>query len=146
VPVTPQNDGMTLEQKFFHRWAGLAFILAVALLLLAGCQVKANTTLPAGALNTFDADSNRVLQDSHAVVQSIHDDAAAGKVTLNDGQKVLINHVIVDQNTADHLYKAYHANASGDTTALTQAIQAIVADLASLSTAFPTQAAASPAK
>lgn len=125
-------------------WLALIFICVA--LLITGCQVKANTTLPPGALNTFDADSYRVLSDAHAVVQSIHDDAAAGKVTLTEGQKALVNHVISDDNTADHLYQAYHASGAGDTTALSQAIQALVGDLASLSTAFPTQAAASPAK
>lgn len=136
---------MTLREKFLHNWSTWALVCAVMLLFLAGCAHQVNAKLPPGALNTFDADSYRVLSDAHAVVQSIHDDAAAGKVTLNDGQKALINHVIADDNTADHLYKAYHAQASGDTTALSQAIQLLIGDLASLSTAFPTQAAASPA-
>ncbi|HMF74288.1 MAG TPA: hypothetical protein VK604_01370 [Bryobacteraceae bacterium] len=133
---------MTLREKLSHHWSTWALLCAVTLLFLgAGCQVKATAKLPPGALNTFDADSYRVLSDAHAVVQSIHDDAAAGKVTLNDGQTALINHVIADDNTADHLYQAYHANASGDTTALSQAIQQLISDLASLSTAFPTQTA-----
>jgi hypothetical protein len=112
-------------------------IVITGALLLAGCVHPANAPLPAGALNTFDADSYRTLADAHAAVQSIQGDVSAGKVTLNDGQKVVVNKAIADVNTADHLYKLYHANAAGDTTQLTQAIQLVVGDLAALSTAFP---------
>lgn len=132
---------MNLRKQLLANWPPWALAAAVMLLLIAGCAHKVAGPLPAGALNTFDADSDRVLSDSHAVVQSIHDDALAGKVTLNDQQKALINHVIADQNAADHLYQAWHASGSGDTTALSQAIQAIVGDLASLASAFPKQAA-----
>jgi hypothetical protein len=129
---------MSLRKHFRHYGSFWVLCAVVLLFFVGGCLHQAVTAkLPPGALNTFDADSYRVLSDAHAVVQSVRDDAAAGKVTLNDGQKTLINHVIADDNTADHLYKAYHANASGDTTALSQAIQLLIGDLASLSTAFP---------
>lgn len=127
---------------FREQWPALALGLAICVLLLAGCAHKAAAPLPPGALNTFDADSYRVLSDAHAAVQSIHDDAQVGKVSLNEGQKTLVNHVIADVNTADHLYKTYHASGSGDTTALTAAIQELVGDLASLSAAFPAQTSA----
>jgi hypothetical protein len=124
----------------------ISLIVICLALMVTGCAHQVTAALPAGALNTFDADSFRVLSDAHATVQSIHDDAAAGKVTLTASQKTLINHVISDDALANHLYQAYHANGAGDTTALSQAIQALIADLASLATAVPTQAAASPAK
>jgi hypothetical protein len=127
--------------RFIRKFAFFALATCLALLFIAGCAKQVTAPLPAGALNTFDADSYRVLSDAHAAIQSIRDDAAAGKITLNAGQKVVVNHVIADDNTADHLYQAYHANGTGDTTALSQAIQALIADLASLSTAFPNQAA-----
>jgi hypothetical protein len=130
--------------RFIRQYALIGLATCLALMFLAGCQHKAAAALPPGALNTFDADSYRVLSDAHAAIQSIRDDAAAGKLTLNDGQKTLIDKVITDNNTADHLYKAYHASGAGNTAALTQAIQLLIGDLASLSNAFPNQTA--PAK
>lgn len=123
----------------------LSSLLCLAVLLLAGCVHSGQTPapLPPGALNTFDADSYRVLSDAHAAIQSIHDDVVAGKVHLGAGQKLVLNQIIDDSNLADHMYKAYHAQLGGQSTdQLTRAIQQLVADLASLSKLFPTPATA----
>jgi uncharacterized lipoprotein YbaY len=122
----------------FHNWPAWALGAALCVLLLAGCAHRANAPLPAGALNTFDADSFRTLSDGHAAVASIQGDVASGKLTLDLGQKAVLNTAISDVNTADHLYKLYHAQGAGDTQQLTRAIQLVIGDLAALSTAFPT--------
>lgn len=120
----------------------LCLICICLALLFVGCAHQANAPLPAGALNTFDADSYRTLSDGHAAVASIQGDVAGGKLTLDSGQKTVLNKAIADVNTADHLYKLYHASGAGNTQQLTQAIQLVVGDLAALSTAFPTAAPA----
>jgi hypothetical protein len=119
----------------------ICLIVVCGALLVAGCAHQVNAPLPAGALNVFDADSYRTLADGHAAVESLQKQASAGKLTLDTSQKLVLNRAITDVNTADHIYKLYHASASGDTAALTQAIQQVVADLAALAT-IPKAAAA----
>jgi hypothetical protein len=131
-----------LHDLFHEPLLWICMIVITGALLLAGCAHQAAAPLPPGALNTFDADSYRTLSDGHAAIQSIQQDVSAGKVTLGDTERTVLNKAITDVNAADHLYKLYHANGAGDTTALSQAIQQVVGDLAALSTAFPAPAAA----
>jgi hypothetical protein len=144
-----QNERMEPQKSYLQELFGnpllwICLIVITGALLIAGCAHQVNAPLPPGALNAFDADSYRTLSDGHAAIQSIQQDAAAGKLTLDANQKTVLNKAIADVNTADHLYQAYHASGAGDTTALSTAIQQIVADLALLST-VPT-AATTPAK
>lgn len=82
-------------------------LLLCAVLLVAGC--KASTApLPAGAINTFDADTFRTLADTRAAVQSIRDEVVAGKANVTGSQKAFLNQVIQDVDDADALYTAYH--------------------------------------
>lgn len=131
-----------LHDLFHEPLLWICLIVISGALLIAGCAHQATpAALPQGALNTFDADSYRTLSDGHAAVQSIQQDVSAGTVTLDANQKQVLNKAIADVNTADHFWKLYHAEAGGDTTALTQAIQQVVADLAALAT-IPAPAAA----
>ena len=136
-----------LHELFKDPMLWICLIVICGALLVAGCahQVTAPAApLPPGALNAFDADSYRTLADGHAAVQSLQQQTAAGTLTLTMSQKQVLNKAITDVNTADHLYSLYHAEASGDTTALTQAIQQVIADLAGLA-AIP-NAQTAPAK
>jgi hypothetical protein len=130
-----------LHDLFHEPTLWVSLIIVCGVLLLAGCAHTVTAPLPAGALNTFDADSYRTLSDAHAAVQSIQQDASAGRVQLDGAQKQTLNKAIVDVNTADHAWKLYHSTGAGDTAGLTQAIQEVVADLAAL-TSFPKTAPA----
>lgn len=135
-----------LHELFKDPMLWICLIVITGALLVAGCAhqvTAAPAPLPPGALNAFDADSYRTLADGHAAVQSLQQQAAAGTLTLNASQKTVLNKAITDVNTADHLYSLYHAEAGGDTTALSTAIQQVVADLAALAT-VPTAATPAP--
>lgn len=133
-----------LHELFREPMLWVCLIVITGALLVAGCAHQVTAPLPVGALNVFDADSFRTLADAHAAAESIQKQAAAGTVTLDASQKAVVNKAITDVNTADHLYKLYHASAGGDTTALTTAIQQVVADLAALAT-VPNAATTTPA-
>lgn len=135
-----------LQELFKDPMLWICLIVICGALLVAGCaKVTAPAApLPPGALNAFDADSYRTLADGHAAVQSLQQQTTAGTLTLTISQKQVLNKAITDVNTADHLYSLYHAEAGGDTAALTQAIQQVIADLAGLA-AIP-NAQTAPAK
>lgn len=126
--------------RFVLPWAALwveatlgTLILAAA--LICGCQKNVNAPpapLPPGATSQFDATSYRVIEDTHAAIKSLRDSAASGKIVLTPAQKSQMNQVIADQNTAQELWKAYHAAPTGDTTALSAAIQGLVKDIATV--------------
>jgi hypothetical protein len=123
-----------LQELFDEPILWVCLILICGALLISGCAHQVTATLPPGALNAFDADSYRTLADGHAAVQSLQQQAAGGTLVLTVSQKQVLNKAITDVNTADHLYSLYHAEGSGDTTALSTAIQQVVADLAALAT------------
>jgi hypothetical protein len=114
-------------------------LLLCAVLLVAGC--KASTApLPAGAINTFDADTFRTLADTRAAVSQIQKDVTAGQATLSSTQKAFVNQVITDVNEADVLYQSYHAALSAaptsnpSTTALAAATAKVETDFGQLTT------------
>jgi hypothetical protein len=100
----------------------------------AGTGAATAPTLPAGAVNQFDATAFRTLADSHAAIASVQQNVASGTLTITAAQKTTLNQIITDQNTAQALYKAYHAVPTGDTTALSAAIAKLVPDIAAITT------------
>ena len=114
----------------------LGVALAVLALLAAlGCAAqKTPSPLPAGAINQFDATSFRVLADAQASINSVKADIAAGKITPSETEKKVLNQIIADYNKANDLYQAYHAQQTTDTTALSQAINQLVSDIAAVTT------------
>ena len=114
---------------------GFAFVV-LTLVAALGCAAKktSTTTLPAGAINQFDATSYRVLSDAQAAINSVKSDIAAGKITPSQTEKTVLNQIIADYNKANDLYQAYHAGATTDTTALSQAVNQLVSDIAAVTT------------
>jgi hypothetical protein len=115
--------------------ATFAFVV-LTLVAALGCAAKkpATSTLPPGAINQFDATSFRVLADAQAAINSVKSDIAAGKITPSDTEKKVLNQIIADYNKANDLYQAYHAGATTDTTALSQAINQLINDIAAVTT------------
>jgi len=117
----------------------LLFVCA-AIICVAGCAKTVTAPLPAGAINTFDADTFRTLADTRAAVAAIHDDVKAGKVTLDVAQLAFVDQVIKDVNLADSLYQAYHQTmvltpaAQPNTAALTAATAVVETDFGQLTT------------
>lgn len=114
--------------------------IAIALVMIAlaigvgGWSCAANkpvtAQLPAGAINQTDAQSYRVLNDVHAFLQSVRDSVAAGKLTLNESQKALFNHLAASSNAADVVWQAYHSGASNDAAGLAATTNKLNAELA----------------
>lgn len=81
----------------------------LACLCLAGCKVATVTTPPAalipGAINQFDQTTYQALTAAHAFAQQ----AASNPSILSVPQKTILNQFILDLNSADTLYAAYHS-------------------------------------
>jgi len=106
-------------------------LLALLLLSLslAGCAAKSPVTAPVpGSINSFDALSYRTLMDAQAAIQSVKGSALATQ------QKAVVNQAIQDYNVAEAAWQAYHAGATSNPAALTAAINALVADVAAITT------------
>ncbi len=116
------------------RRAGYAFVLLMLAAALGCAAKKTSAPLPPGAINQFDATSFRVLADAQAAINSVKSDIAAGKITPSDTEKKVLNQIIADYNKANDLYQAYHAGATSDTTALSQAITQLIGDIAAVTT------------
>ena len=99
--------------------------------LLVACATKTTpTTLPPGAINTFDADSYVSLMGAQAVLSSVKADI--GK--LPPSAKPALNKAIASYNIAEAAWQAYHSGANGDTATLTKAITQATVDVAALLT------------
>jgi hypothetical protein len=111
--------------------------LLLVLLVGLGCAAKKPAaTLPAGAINQFDATSYRVLSDAQAAINSVKSDISAGKVTPTEEEKKVLNQIIADYNSANDLYQAYHSQATTDTAGLSRAINQLISDIAAVSSQF----------
>lgn len=108
----------------------LALLSIFLALPLAGCGVRATAPLPAGAINSADAVIYRTLADAHGFTAKVHDEVLAGKAKLTPAQTTVFNKLIVDLNTADVLYQAYHAAGAATEVLLTPAVNKVSADLA----------------
>lgn len=115
----------------------IALLALLPVLSLVGCARPVTAPLPAGAINAADAGVYRILDDAHAFTVKVRFDIAAGKATLTDGQKATFNTLIGDLNTADLLWRAYHAAASA--TASTVQLDAAVSKVSSDLTAATAQ-------
>jgi hypothetical protein len=96
---------------------------------MMGCKA-ASTTLPPGALNTFDADSYQSLMVAQAALNSFK----AQSVTLSATSptfKPVLNQAITDYNVAESAWQAYHAG-NGTSAAVTAALATITADILKL--------------
>lgn len=84
------------------------YLLAVCL-CLAGCKAATVQTptiaLIPGAINSFDQTTYQTLVTAHSFAQQ----AAANSSILTTAQKKVLNQFILDLNSADTLYAAYHA-------------------------------------
>ncbi len=111
----------------------LAAVL-LALLVLAACPTatKSATTLPPGALNTFDANSYVTLMGAQAALNTVKADFAAGKVPAS--AKPALNDAIASYNTAESAWQSFHAGKSNDQAALTAAIAQAVTSVSALIT------------
>jgi PBP1b-binding outer membrane lipoprotein LpoB len=101
---------------------------------LAGCAGSnpVNAPLPPGAINHFDATTFDVLSQAQATINSVKSTYTTLPASQQPQVKVVLNQAIADYNVAENAYKAYHAGGTQDTTALTAAIAALVADIGSL--------------
>jgi predicted lipoprotein len=116
-----------------HRITLVATVL-LTLTLLAGCATANKpTTLPPGAINSFDANSYIALMGVQAGLNSVKADYAAGKVPAQ--YKPQMNQAIAAYNTAQASWSAYHSGANGDTAALTRAISQATTAVVTLITA-----------
>ena len=103
------------------------------LTLLAGCATANKpTTLPPGAINSFDANSYIALMGIQAGLNSVKADFSAGKIPATFRPQ--LNQAITAYNSAEAAWHAYHSGANGDTAALTTAITQATASLVSLIT------------
>ena len=111
------------------------WFLVLVLTAGMGCASKSTVTAPLpGAINSFDQVSYQALMDSQAAINAVKADVASQKVTLTATQKKVLNQAITDYDVAQAAWQAYHAGATSNTAALTQAINQIVADIAALAT------------
>src|ERR1700690_805052 len=110
-------------------------LLSVFLALPLGCVKHVQVPIP-GQINTFDGTSYRTLMDAQAAIQSVRANVTSGQLVLSPAQKKVFNQIIVDYNTTEALWHAYHAGATSDATALTAAIQSLVADISTIATQF----------
>ena len=108
-------------------------IIFVSLLLTCGCAKKVQAPVP-GEINSFDATAYRTLSDAQAAIDSVKQDVNAGTIALSPTQKTVFNQLINDYNIGESAWQAYHAGATNDTTTLTNAIDALVADIAQVAT------------
>ena len=109
----------------------LATTALLLLTLTVACATATKpTTLPPGAINTFDADSYITLMGAQAVINSVKADI--GK--LPPGAKPILNQAIASYNVAEAAWQAYHSGANGNTAALTTALTQVSADVAALLT------------
>lgn len=105
----------------------LGVILLCVLLFgsATGCPQKAATTLPQGALNTFDADSYSALITAQATLTVFKADTALMAIPQ---AKVVVNQAIQDYDLALSAWKAYHAG-GGNSTAVTLALTTLSTDI-----------------
>lgn len=131
---------LLLKMIFEEAYMKKRFLVIPLLLVLAGglgCAAKKPPgSLPAGAINQFDATSYRVLSDAQAAINSVKNDIQAGKVTPTENEKKVLNQIIADYNTANDLYQSYHSGATTDTEGLSKAVNQLVSDIAAVSSQF----------
>lgn len=87
-----------------RRQFSLTAVLLVA--FLCGCKPVA-APLPAGAVNTVDAQINAILQAGHAAVVQYDADVKAGFAPTAAYQTIMTN-LTNALNLADPLYQSYH--------------------------------------
>lgn len=103
----------------------VAFLLLSLTLGMAGCHQPVNTPLPAGALNTFDADSYKSLMVAQASLNAFKRAATPEPVP---GYTKTLNKAIADYNVAEAAWQSYHAG-NGSSAAVTGAIGIIGVDI-----------------
>lgn len=114
-------------------------LMAMSLFLTVACAKKPATPPPApptgclmlanGTCDPVDVTTYRVINDAHAFLKSIHDSVTAGSLTLTASQKKIFNDLVKASNTADALWKLYHAGNSFLLPQLTSATNALNAAL-----------------
>lgn len=102
----------------------ILFVLLAGLATLCGCAAKNTVTvLPAGAINSTDANANRTLQTIHAFMANTTADIQAGKIQLNTAQLQALAKVDIALNTASLAEQAYHGG-TGDAASLNTSVTA----------------------
>jgi len=108
----------------------LCVLLLATAGLVAGCAVKANAPLPAGAVDAVDANANLILQPAHAfaldVSTAILSADPAQHIELTAAQKNVVLDLNKALNIADKAEIAYHASATPDGAALLKSSVAAV--------------------
>ena len=112
-------------------------ILCVGLLTagLTGCK-PVTATLPAGAINSFDASSYQTLMTAQATLNTLKVDAPTVEPSVPQ-YKTVLNQAIADYNTAEAAWQVYHstgANSAG----VTAALAVIATDILKLEGLIPT--------
>ncbi len=115
--------------KTFARRLGhdvLAGIVSGALLMtllnFQGCK-PANTPLPPGAINSFDASSYQTLMTAQAALNTLKQEEPQAPAI-----KPYLNQAITDYNTAETAWQTYHASGS-NSAGLTAALAVLSTDI-----------------
>jgi len=109
------------------------FIVMAILFVLAlgGCAHKP-VPLPPGSINSFDATSYDVLMTAQGAINGFKSQVASLPAAQVTKVTPVLDQAIKDYNTAEAAWQTYHAGASGDASALSGALNQLVADLAAV--------------
>jgi hypothetical protein len=110
----------------------LTFVLIGILAFAAiGCTKKHVAVHP-GAISNLDSYAYDVLLVEQDAIKSIESSYATG--TLPTSSKAAINTAVAQYNIAESAWQSYHAGLSKDTTALQNALDALVGTVGALQT------------
>lgn len=120
----------------------LIAILAIGAFSVSGCARQVNAPLPAGAINTFDADTNSVLQAAHAFASEmtarVLSTDPSVHIELTSAQKSILVNLNQALNIADPLEIAYHsAPTAANQAALQGAMPAVKSSFTNAQAAIP---------
>lgn len=106
------------------------------LVTTTGCANRAATVPVPGSINTYDAYSFRILADAQAALNAFKSDVSSGKVPETPTLKSVLNQAIADYDTAETVYKAWHAvggsTSASATAPVTAAINKVQSDISSI--------------
>ena len=109
----------------------VVMLVLAASFSIVGCH-KTVTALVPGQINTFDAYAYRVLFDAQAAITSFKSSQSASNPSVTP----ILNQAIADYDIAESAYQVWHAaGGTGPTTAITQGITQVQADITNIAAA-----------